>query len=321
VYVNLALGGTIPAVYGVCVASPSTSATATNTYGVYVGGQGSANTANAYGIYIAAQSGSSGVNIGLYNAGTSKFIGAASFGSDPTPPLIHGMAAPRPQSLVIESPNDFVDVAGKAAVALSGNSYFDGTNWQRYDVAQAAVQVSASSSGFIVYGAAAGANPISAWTTLLNLPAGGPLTVSAPGLTVNGGTVNFAGAIVNPNLAVYTIPVATAIALTGGAWTDLPNSFTPTTSGNYAVVIDGYVGVGVTATIAQLGLSSVPTGNGTTLIMGGVNSISIAANTTGYLNSSAVVNLIGGTTYKLQMYSAAAGCTGAGRMSLCIRVN
>ena len=44
-------------------------------YGLGISNMGAANVANAYGVYINAQSGASTTNIGLYNAGTSQFMG------------------------------------------------------------------------------------------------------------------------------------------------------------------------------------------------------------------------------------------------------
>jgi hypothetical protein len=322
VYVNLALGGTIPAVYGICVASPSTSATATNTYGVYVGGQGSPNTANAYGIYIAAQSGSSGVNIGLYNAGTSQLVGNVAIGNNATPPLIHPLAgAGNNNNLVVEAPGAGAFVEAKTAVYVMGNAYHDGTNWQRYDVAQPSIQLSVGYNGFIVNGAAAGANPISAWTTLLNLPAGGPLTIGPPGLTVNGGTVNFAGANVNPNLRNWQIGSGSAVSTVAGAWVDLPNTFTPDTSGLYIVLLEVAYTNGATAGVVQIGLASVPsTSGGTTLLVSALGYQSVPASAYAYLTMHAQVNLSAGTQYRQQAYCSVVGGNFTGRLMSALRI-
>ena len=42
---------------------------------------GAAGVTNAYGVYIGAQSGASTINIGLYNAGTTTLVGAATLQS------------------------------------------------------------------------------------------------------------------------------------------------------------------------------------------------------------------------------------------------
>lgn len=48
----------------------------TSLYGLKVNNLGAAGITNAYGVYIVAQSGASATNVGLYNNGTSTFVGA-----------------------------------------------------------------------------------------------------------------------------------------------------------------------------------------------------------------------------------------------------
>jgi len=57
----------------------------TNIYGLSVENQGGPGRTNAYGVYITAQSGASGTNVGLYNAGTSQFLGNVGVGGGPIP--------------------------------------------------------------------------------------------------------------------------------------------------------------------------------------------------------------------------------------------
>jgi hypothetical protein len=66
---------TMSAGYGVNVATPSLGAGSAITamYGLNINNQGASGITNAYGVYIGAQSGASTTNIGLYNAGTSRF--------------------------------------------------------------------------------------------------------------------------------------------------------------------------------------------------------------------------------------------------------
>jgi hypothetical protein len=75
-----------PTAMGLYVAAPTIGAgsTVTNLYGVNVNNQGAAGVTNAYGIYISVQSGATTTNIGLYNAGTSRFDGAVGIGAAPS---------------------------------------------------------------------------------------------------------------------------------------------------------------------------------------------------------------------------------------------
>jgi hypothetical protein len=64
-------------------------------------------------------------------------------------------------SLSIEAPNQYLMLSSKSGSHLIGNAYYDGTNWQRFDVAQALALVVASPGGISFSTAPAGANPAS----------------------------------------------------------------------------------------------------------------------------------------------------------------
>jgi hypothetical protein len=72
---------TMPSGYGLNLLAPSlgSGTTVTSLYGLYVANQGVSGVTNAYGLYIANQSGAATTNVGLYNAGTSTFVGDATF--------------------------------------------------------------------------------------------------------------------------------------------------------------------------------------------------------------------------------------------------
>jgi hypothetical protein len=83
-------------------------------------------------------------------------------------------------NLSIESSDGFVISSGKGGALLGSNAYYDGTAWQRFDVAAPAMHVTTGSAILGVYSAAAGANPI-VWTgPLLSLSAAGLLTLGVP---------------------------------------------------------------------------------------------------------------------------------------------
>jgi hypothetical protein len=90
-------------------------------------------------------------------------------------------------SLSIESADGYVFASGATAGMVSGNAYYDGTNWQRFNVANAASYISTSPGGALsVAYAPSGANPITTWAVKLSLDANGLLdTVS---LRANGST-------------------------------------------------------------------------------------------------------------------------------------
>jgi hypothetical protein len=71
-------------------------------------------------------------------------------------------------NLSIESIDGNLMLSGKLSVAMGGNAYWDGTNWQRIDVAQPAMIWAMGAGTATLYGSAAGSNPITGLTTLLS---------------------------------------------------------------------------------------------------------------------------------------------------------
>jgi hypothetical protein len=112
-------------------------------------------------------------------------------------------------SLLLQNPGEFASAVAKSAVQLGANAYYDGTNWQRFDVAAAAAHLSISAGGFNVYTSPSGANPISAWTARLSLDASGNLsvtgTLTSTSLYLNeGGANNFSMGMSGGNLLMRT---------------------------------------------------------------------------------------------------------------------
>jgi len=114
--------------------------------------------------------------------------------------------------LNIEAPGDSVGVSGKIATQLGGNAYFDGTNWMRYDVAQPAMVLAVNQGVLAMYGAAAGANPISL-NTLLTLTSTGGLTLPNGSI----GTAAIAANAVQFTDGLAGVPAAWS-STTLGAW-------------------------------------------------------------------------------------------------------
>lgn len=132
-----------------------------------------------FGIDIAAPGTSAGLNYGLNVNGKTWLHGVVEIGTDGTlanRPYIRTPAAAS-QSLSLESPKQYVFLSGYGGAHVSGNAYWDGTNWQRYDVASAAAVVIATAGSVLMQTALAGANPISVWAQVLALDSTG-LTVA-----------------------------------------------------------------------------------------------------------------------------------------------
>src|SRR5262252_179751 len=145
--------------------------TVTTMYGVYVDNQssfGGGTVTNAYGIYIAAQSGATTTNVGLYNAGTSTFVGAVTHGSSSTLVL---RAEPNfatawnieqnPTGAIAFLPSN----AGSygAGIWISTNAYFDGTAYQAYNAGTVSSYFNLSPTGFGWGLAPAAASPGIRW--------------------------------------------------------------------------------------------------------------------------------------------------------------
>jgi hypothetical protein len=174
---------TMTSLYGILVDTGTQGAgsAVTSKYALYINNMGAASVANAYGLYIAAQSGSPTTNVGLRNLGTSILEGQVNIGTGgATAPWLRAM--PNDSKGLLAESSSYAILAAKTSSNLSGNAYFDGTNWQRYDVAQGATAVGVGPSTFGVYNAAAGANPIS-FSQPLQINTSGLMTATTIQLT------------------------------------------------------------------------------------------------------------------------------------------
>jgi hypothetical protein len=90
-------------------------------------------------------------------------VGSAAGGSKP---YIKTTAASS-LHLAIEAPAGFASVHGKSGSHLTGNAYWDGTNWNRYDTAAGASMINDGGGSMGFYNAPAGANPITSFTSRL----------------------------------------------------------------------------------------------------------------------------------------------------------
>lgn len=96
-------------------------------------------------------------------------------------------------SLSIESADGYVFTSGATAGMVSANAYYDGTNWQRFNVANAASYISTSPGApLTVAYAPSGANPI-VWNSVV-ASIGTTGLITATGLTING-NINLNGDI------------------------------------------------------------------------------------------------------------------------------
>jgi hypothetical protein len=88
--------------------------------------------------------------------------------------------------LSLEHSTGYFFAASKLASHLTGNSYYDGTNWQRFDTAQPATMAVAGAGIWQVQVAPAGANPIAAWTMAMSTDINGQVDFART-LRVTGG--------------------------------------------------------------------------------------------------------------------------------------
>lgn len=115
----------------------------------------------------------------IFNAGAAERYRIATDGKL----LVGGASGPflRPQgagSLAIEAPTQYLMLHSKSGTHVTGNLYWDGTNWMRYDTAAAASMVVTSSGGINMYTVAAGANPATALVNLMTLNAAGAVSIA-----------------------------------------------------------------------------------------------------------------------------------------------
>lgn len=172
-------------------------------------------TLENWGLDIAAPGTSASTSYGIRNEGKAWFKGQIDIGTD-------GTAANRPvlkqtanssQIVSLESPALYAQVAGKAGTILGGNAYYDGTNWQRYDISAGASSFNAGNLGATILIAPSGANPVT-WTEALQVDLSGNTNIRK--------SLNVGGTNVSP-IAVLTSFAAslTGVRLTtksGPAW-------------------------------------------------------------------------------------------------------
>jgi hypothetical protein len=93
------------------------------------------------------------------------------------------------QSVRLDAPQGYADVAGRLGANWSANAYWDGSAWQRHDTATGATLLTLNPGGtYTLRTAAAGANPI-VWATTTSFAA--DTGWQAP--TLAAGWTNFAG--------------------------------------------------------------------------------------------------------------------------------
>jgi len=200
-------------------------------------------------------------------AGTSRprneyLAGTLSLGTNATPPTAR--AVPNATTgLLLESPGLSAQMAGKTGGTVGGNAYWDGTNWQRYDVAQPAMHLAVGQGALSINYAPAGANPISAWTQRIGIDATG--TVTLPAGTAQQALGQYVGA---PTFSVSAV----------NAWTETPVKVTITSTGallrieystcwkhsaanatcQIGLGFDGTVSIGLLETTQALATASIP---------------------------------------------------------------
>jgi hypothetical protein len=142
-------------------------------YGLLINNQGRAGITNAYGLWIDAQSGASGDNKAIVIGSASEYIRNPKNNAS---------------SLSIESSDGFAQLQGKAGALVALNAYYDGSQWQRFDVSSAAMHINLGTA-LTIYSAPAGANPIVWTTTMMSLDSIGNLhaTSLATGPAFGGG--------------------------------------------------------------------------------------------------------------------------------------
>jgi hypothetical protein len=131
---------------------------------------------NNYEIWLGVPSGSTGDNKSIVFGNSGEYI------RNPKNAV---------NNLSIESSDGYVFSASKNGAFLTGNAYWDGTNWQRFDVSIAGAYLSVSNAAMVYATAAAGANPITE-TSVFTVTNAGNLTM--PG-TANVGALNSSGGV------------------------------------------------------------------------------------------------------------------------------
>jgi hypothetical protein len=84
-------------------------------------------------------------------------------------------------NLSIEAPNGYAMVSSRIGSHLMANAWWDGTNWNRYDVAQSAMGVISGPTVVTFYSAPSGANPIT-WTSAASIGLNGDIRSNTGGI-------------------------------------------------------------------------------------------------------------------------------------------
>ncbi len=110
-------------------------------------------------------------------------------------------------NLSIESVDGYVFASGLSGTHLTMNSYWDGTNWQRYNTANPAAYAAVYSGGITFVTAPAGANPVTGWATKLTVDLNGnglfQGTLASMGtMTANGNLAVGSDILLNPGSTI-----------------------------------------------------------------------------------------------------------------------
>jgi len=110
--------------------------------------------------------------------GTSRLVGTVTYGADATAPPISRAPQFAPRDLSHEAPGGYSMFSGRDGTNACANLYWDGSNYQRYNVAQPSTMWGLGpNNGFTVYAVAAGANPASTLNTVFNVTNAGVATL------------------------------------------------------------------------------------------------------------------------------------------------
>ena len=151
----------------------------------------------------------------LFVGRNASVVGTLTVGTHATPPRIRSTPS-QAENLSIESQIGTLYGSGKTAVGFSGNAYWDGAAWQRYDTSKAASLLFASDLGIYMYGAPAGANP-AAFTQYFVVGTNGALVLPSGSTQKLLGTYNQSLSGFSTTVVAWTpTPITVSITTTGG---------------------------------------------------------------------------------------------------------
>lgn len=157
--------------------------------------------------------------------GLTAFQGGVQIG-----PNTNTLVRPMPNdssSMLVQSPNyvNAASLGGTGVAALSFDSYYDGTAWQRGTSTTAQPSLfSLSSGGFGWYVVPAGSGAMPGWTQAMGLAGSGDLTLYTGGLHVNAGVVDAASWVRAQNGALYLGTSGTGVSWDGANIVLTPSS-------------------------------------------------------------------------------------------------